>query len=58
MTTIKMAEDFLNYCKQYPDQRFWQAIRNYTGFPFVFVKTDLESGGIDTFYISNNMEIK
>ena len=57
MTTVQMAEDFLRYCKQYPDQRFWQAIRNYTGFPFVFVKTDLDSDSIDTFYIQNNVRV-
>lgn len=29
--------DFSSYCLQHPDQRFWQALRNWSGYAFVKV---------------------
>ena len=29
--------DFTEYCKDHPDQRFWQALGNWSGYPFIFV---------------------
>lgn len=33
----KVLASFIAYCQQYPDQRFWQALRNWCGMPFVIV---------------------
>ena len=45
----KVLNDFSAYCANHPDERFWQALRNWVGEPFVMVGTP---GGTleDTFY--------
>jgi hypothetical protein len=60
----KLLESFAGYCKQHPEERFWQALRNWSGRNFVFVSdtgphdlmtfstTDLE----DTFYWEGKSE--
>ena len=35
-TGVELAEEFLNYCKENPDQRFWQALLNWSRVPFIF----------------------
>jgi len=27
--------DFVSYCQQHPTERFWQALRNWSGYPFI-----------------------
>lgn len=44
-------ESFILYCKTYPDQRFWQALRNWSKYNFIFGKQSLEDEGEDTFYL-------
>lgn len=41
--------DFVAYCQANPTMRFWQAIRNWSGFPFIYATG---GGGEvqDTFY--------
>lgn len=48
---------FLSYCVTNPQMRFWQALRNWCGWPFVLVSKDLppdarmfSSNYRDTFY--------
>ena len=57
--TIKMNKndkvliDFVKYCKRHPEQRFWQALRNWSGASYIFRGEHLASeiiGGRDTFY--------
>ncbi len=36
----KTLFDFVCYCIQHPDERFWQAIRNWSGYAFVEVTED------------------
>ena len=31
--------DFVCYCIQHPDERFWQALRNWSGYGFILVST-------------------
>ena len=47
-----VLNDFAAYCAENPDLRFWQALRNWSGFPFVWVSNGLsEDPGVkDTFY--------
>lgn len=33
--SIKKAEAFLAYCRRNPTQRFWQALTNWCGLPFL-----------------------
>ena len=31
-----IQEDFINYLKEHPDERLWQALRNWSGHDFIF----------------------
>lgn len=52
----KQLKSFTMYCKQNPEERFWQALRNWSGSPFILradvldFDTDEFSGTKDTFY--------
>lgn len=35
----KLLKDFSEYCEQNPEQRFWQALRNWSGGGFI-LKSD------------------
>jgi hypothetical protein len=42
---------FVAYCREHPEQRFWQALRNWAGVAFVLVSGELPGPGqLDTFY--------
>ena len=34
----KQLESFIKYCKEHPDERFWQALRNWSEYDFIFGK--------------------
>lgn len=38
--------DFVQYCKDHPDQRFWQALQSWSGYAFVYV-SDYNSSLMD-----------
>ena len=50
-------ESFIKYCKKHPSERFWQALRNWSGMHFIAaVDKPLEDGSLiyeDTFYWSD-----
>jgi len=50
MKSQKLLESFTAYCKMYPELRFWQALRNWCNYNFIYVGN--EPGKIleDTFY--------
>lgn len=44
-------DEFVKYLQEHPEYRFWQAVRNFSGYPFVLVSNDLpHKGEEDTFY--------
>ena len=43
-----LLNSFIQYCNDYPQQRFWQALRNWADAPFVCVSDSKHT--IDTFY--------
>jgi hypothetical protein len=52
---IAILNDFIHYCIAHPEERFWQALRNWSGFKGIFVcncsPDEADSGTIyDTFY--------
>jgi hypothetical protein len=51
----KVLFDFVSYCIQHPDERFWQALRNWSGYHFVEVTDDsvfaADRKYRDTFYL-------
>jgi hypothetical protein len=53
MKSYKLLESFVMYCTEHPEQRFWQALRNWSGDTYIFRGDKLASevqGGRDTFY--------
>ena len=54
----KLLEEFNEYAKQHPGQRFWQALRNWSGLKYILKADALyEFGAIegseDTFHWEN-----
>lgn len=42
---------FVEYCKKHPDQRFWQALRNWSGYTIIYATNELPTKPVkDTFY--------
>lgn len=37
---IELLESFQEYCLAHPEQRFWQALRNWAGAEFVYIQLD------------------
>ena len=58
MRNKKLLDSFVAYCEAHPEQRFWQALRNWCGWPFIFAGRglDTDSGIFDTFYWEVNMK--
>lgn len=63
---IDRLDSFSLYCRKHPEQRFWQALRNWSGYEyrkeiaqgvlpipsFIFMGCDHDEDGIkDTFYL-------
>lgn len=46
----KTKKDFIQYLEDHPSERFWQAVRNFAGVPFVLVSDELDGDIKDTFY--------
>lgn len=47
----KLLKEFTAHCEANPTERFWQALRNWSGHNFVLVSKDrLGVGSKDTFY--------
>lgn len=52
MRSEPLLQSFIEYCKDHPEQRFWQALRNWCKWPFVCVADGTET--LDTFYWEKN----
>jgi len=44
--------DFIRYCGKHPEQRFWQALRNWSGVKYIYISNESSGEGElkDTFY--------
>lgn len=45
-----LKESFIKYLEEHPSERFWQAVRNWSGHEFIYAmngQEDLEGGGYD-----------
>jgi hypothetical protein len=47
LTSRKELSSFIKHCKEHPDERFWQAIRNWSGYSAIYAEGI--TGLIDTF---------
>lgn len=51
MMSRDLLDDFTEYCRDNPDLRFWQALRNWSGQNFIMSSRTREGEGLkDTFY--------
>lgn len=48
-----LLDDFIAYCRKNPEQRFWQALRNWSGHNFILASKLNDGDGEDTFYWSD-----
>lgn len=56
MKSEKLLTSFIAYCLEHPEERFWQALKNWCGWNFVMVAEKPEDAGRDTFYWEDNEE--
>ncbi len=52
-----LLSSFMDYCQLHPNQRFWQALRNWSGWAFISASSEVPeyAGGYnDTFYWTKN----
>ncbi len=57
LKSAELLHSFQQYCYAHPDERFWQALRNWCGWPFIFVGKNLppiQMEHRDTFYWEKN----
>lgn len=57
MKSKELLDSFTDYCAAHPHERFWQALRNWCGWPFVYVSEReymQPSSLIDTFHWEEN----
>jgi hypothetical protein len=48
---MEAKEAFVRYLIDHPEQRLWQAIRNFSRYGFIFASNDITARDrIDTFY--------
>jgi len=47
MKSKKTLDSFVAYCKENPEQRFWQALRNWSGYGFIFGCNAIRHGDAD-----------
>lgn len=55
-----LLQSFTDYCNNHPDERFWQALRNWSKFGFIFgfpigklPTREFDKNLIDTFYLED-----
>lgn len=47
-----LLASFIGYCQAHPYERFWQALRNWSGHTFILVTCSrMTDGPQDTFYL-------
>ena len=47
----EVLDSFVKYCEEHPHERFWQALRNWSGYPFILASTVYHDPYVkDTFY--------
>jgi hypothetical protein len=59
----KTLQSFIDYADAHPEQRFWQVLRNWSGFNFIYGSMDdsykIEPTHLqDTFYIEDENNAK
>lgn len=50
MRSGDLLDDFTEYCQNHPSERFWQALRNWSGQSFLLASKQRIPQADDTFY--------
>lgn len=60
MRDSKTREEFIAYLMEHPEERFWQAVRNFSGWGFIYASNKLvdDKDIQDTFYVEADRERK
>ncbi len=53
-----VVNSFFAYLKEHPQQRFWQALRNWSGYGFILAANNREGHNIDTFGFADGETIR
>lgn len=40
MKSAKDLQSFIHYCEAHPDERFWQALRNWAEVSYIYTQTE------------------
>lgn len=54
----RQLASFMNYCYRHPEQRFWQALRNWAEVQAVLAQPRFAGRIIDTFYLEDNRRLQ
>ena len=48
----KILDSFVKYCTEHPEERFWQAIRNWSTYGYIWVSNTVcrDPNCLDTYY--------
>lgn len=46
MKSLKSLTSFAEYCENHPEERFWQALRNWSGYGFIYGQDDKGAGSV------------
>lgn len=57
MRSAKTKKAFIKYLKEHPEERFWQAVRNFSGRAFILAAHDPAGILEDTFNWEENPDI-
>jgi hypothetical protein len=49
----KLLQSFTEYCHEHPEERFWQALRNWSEMAYIFAGKETDADLEDTFYWEN-----
>jgi hypothetical protein len=54
----ELLNSFIEYCEKNPNERFWQALRNWTEVPYIFIGNKYDGsnnvcGLTDTFFFED-----
>jgi hypothetical protein len=47
----EVLADFVKYCREHPEQRFWQALRNWSEYPFLLVSDGMDDSAFPATYM-------
>lgn len=51
--------DFIKYCNDHPDERFWQALRNWSGHSFILIANRVPDKNNDEYdFVLNGIPVQ